>query len=312
MSGYEALHGSAAWLDVSSRGRLRATGEDRLRLLHAIASNAVEGLEPGQGTYAFFLDAQGHIQADSHLFIAEDHVLIDCEPQARQPLCDHINNYIIMDDVELADVSESTAAIAIEGPRSEDIARQALGEALPASEPYAHRESGGILAARMTISGQPGLCVICPAAQKEDLIKKLEAAGAQAASEQDVRVVRVENRRPRFGEDYSSSNIPHETGLLQAVSFSKGCYLGQEIVERVRARGQVNKLLAGLEIDIRQPPEAGTPVEHAGKEVGRLTSPVFSPRQAKALAFAVLRREAASEGVAVTVGGIPGRVHSLG
>ncbi len=312
MSGYDALHESAAWLDVSSRGRLHATGEDRLRLLHAIASNAVEGLEPGQGTYAFFLDAQGRIQADSHLFIAQNHVLIDCEPLARRTLYDHINNYIIMDDVELADVTESTAAIALEGPRSNDIVRQALGEVLPPPEPYAHREAGGVRITRMTISGQPGLYFVCPPQQRDDLLDMLKASGAEAASEQDFGVVRVENRRPRFGEDYSSSNIPHETGLLQAVSFSKGCYLGQEIVERVRARGQVNKRLAGLEIDIRQPPEAGTPVEHAGKEVGRLTSPVFSPHHGKVLAFAVLRREAAVEDVEVTVEGVSGRVRALG
>jgi len=311
MAGYTALHEAAAWLDISSRGRLRASGEDRLRLLHAIASNAVEGLEPGQGVYAFFLNAQGRIQADSRIFVAQDHVLVDCEAQVRQSLFDHINSYIIMDDVQLEDLAGSTAAVALEGPRADEIARHALGDVLPASEPCSHRESDGIRVLRAAISGQPGLWFICPLAQKSDLLKKLEARGAQAGTEQDFGVVRVENRRPRFGEDYSSSNIPHETALLQAVSFSKGCYLGQEIVERVRARGQVNKTLVSLEFETQEPLPAGTTVDHAGNEAGRLTSPVVSPRRGKLLAFAILRREAAAEGTHVAAGGALGQVHAL-
>jgi folate-binding protein YgfZ len=311
MAGYTALHESAAWLDISSRGRIRASGEDRQRLLHAIASNAVEGLAPGQGVYAFFLNAQGRIQADSRIFVSEDHVLIDCEPQVRQTLLDHINSYIIMDDVQLEDATESTSAVALEGPRADQIARSALGGILPSCEPYAHRESGGIRVLRASVSGQPGLWLFCSPGGKDELLKKLEGAGAAAGAEQDFSVVRVENRQPRFGEDYSSANIPHETTLLQAVSFSKGCYLGQEIVERVRARGQVNRLLVSLEFETQQPPEAATPVDHAGKEAGRLTSPVLSPRWGKVLAFAILRREAAAEGAEVTAGGVSGRVHAL-
>jgi len=316
MAGYTALHESAAWLDISSRGRIGAGGEDRLRLLHAIASNAVEGLAPGQGTYAFFLNAQGRIQADSHIFVCEDRVLIDCEPEIRQALREHIESYIIMDDVQLEDLTASSAtltmeAVALEGPRAEDIAYAAVGDALPEPAPYSHRESRGIRTLRGTLSGQAGLWFFCSPDRKAQLIETLEAAGAAAASMDDFRVVRVENRRPRFGEDYSSSNIPHETGLLQAVSFSKGCYLGQEIVERVRARGQVNKLLVSLELDTQQPLEAGAAVHCAGQAVGRLSSPVFSPRRRKVLAFAILRREAAAAGAEVTVGGVSGRVLPL-
>jgi aminomethyltransferase len=306
-TGYTALHESAAWLDISSRGRLCAAGEDRLRLLHAIASNTVEGLAAGQGTYAFFLDAQGRIQADSRLFVSADRVWIDCEPEVRTALREHIESYIIMDDVQLEDLTGSTAALTLEGPGADQIARQATG-GVPDPAPFSHRESDGIRILRSTLTGQPGLWFLCPAGGQTQLIEKLVAAGAAAASPDDFRVARVENRRPRFGEDYSSSNIPHETCLLQAVSFSKGCYLGQEIVERVRARGQVNKLLAGLEFDTTGRLAAGTPVEHAGRQAGRLSSPVFSPRRGKVLAFAILRREAATEGAEVTSGGVSGRV----
>jgi aminomethyltransferase len=331
IAGYTALHETAAWLDISSRGRIAAVGEDRQRLLHAIASNAVENLKPGQGTYAFFLNVQGRIQADSRIFVCEDRVLIDCEPEVRQTLRQHIDSYIIMDDVQLDDLAALSAstspdavtpdppapkpavldAIALEGPRSEEIARNALGDELPEQVLYSHRESRGIRILRSTLSGQAGLWFFCPPGRKNDLAAKLEVAGAAAASAEDFRVVRVENRRPRFGDDYFSSNIPHETGLLQAVSFSKGCYLGQEIVERVRARGQVNKLLVSLEFDTQQPIQAGTAVDHAGQHVGQLSSPVFSPRRGLLLAFAILRREAAAPGSAVTAGAVAGRVLAL-
>ncbi len=312
MSGYTALHESAAWLDISSRGRVAARGADRLRLLHAIASNAVEGLAPGRGTYAFFLNAQGRIQSDGRIFVLEDLAWIDCEPEAGPALRAHIDSYIIMDDVQLEDLGESTFAAALEGPRADEIAIQTVGDVLPDAASYAHRETDGVRVLRSSLSGQSGLWFVCSAERKEQLIEALELAGAAAATADDFRVVRVENRRPRFGEDYSNSNIPQETGLMQAVSFSKGCYLGQEIVERVRARGQVNKLLVGLELDAAEPPAAGTAVEHAGHEVGRLTSAVFSPRRGKVAAFAILRREAAAPGAEVTAGGFAGRVLPLG
>jgi aminomethyltransferase len=309
-AGYAALHESAAWLDVSSRGRIAVVGPDRLRLLHAIASNAVEGLSAGQGTYAFFLNAQGRIQADSHIFVSEDRVLIDCEPEAGGALLKHIESYIIMDDVRLEDAGESTA-IALEGPRSEEVAQRALGDVLPENTPFAHRESRGIRVVRCTLSGQPAVWFFDASEGKNQLLEKLESAGASAALAEDFRVTRVENRRPRFGEDYTSANIPHETGLLQAVSFSKGCYLGQEIVERVRARGQVQKLLVSLEFNTRQALEPATAVRFAGEEAGRLSSPVFSPRRGKVMAFAILRREAAAAGTEVEANGIPGRVLPL-
>lgn len=311
-AGYTALHDAAAWLDISTRARIRAAGEDRLRLLHAIASNPVADLSPGQGTWAFFLNAQGRIQADSRIFVSEGHVLIDCEPEVRQSLFDHIENYVIMDDVELADATEATRAIAVEGPKADDLARRAFGDVVPEPAPYAHRESDGVQFLRVSLTGQPGLWIIAPADRGDEVAGKIESAGGQAASADDFQLVRVESHHPRFGEDYFNTNIPHETGLFGAFSFTKGCYLGQEIVERVRSQGQVNKLLAALELDTDEPPPRGTSVEHDGREVGKLTSPVFSPLENKVLCFGILRRAAAEPGAEITVGDIRGRVRARG
>ena len=308
MPGYSALRESAAWLDVSQRGKIRARGEDRLRFLHAMASQPVESLSPGQGTYAFFLNAQGHIQADAELRVCQDHVLIETEPEAAGTLLRHLERFIIMDDVALEDATVSLASIALEGPRSDAVAAEVCGE-LPQGS-HAHLESGGVLIARGSLTGAPGLRLITAMGRKESLVADLERVGAAAAKAEDFRVVRVENQVPRFGEDFSDATLPHETQRLEAVSFTKGCYLGQEIVERVRSRGQVNRLLTGLEIDGSIAPAAQSAVLFEGREVGRISSPVYSPNFEKILAFGMLRRQATAEGSEITVEGLRGRVRS--
>jgi aminomethyltransferase len=215
-----------------------------------------------------------------------------------------------MDDVVLEDATESLGGAAIEGPRTEEIVRSALGGSLPDAAAFAHCEANGLRILRSTLSGQPGLWILGPPDAIRGLADGLENAGAVGATEEEVRAVRIENRRPRFGEDYSSAHIPHETQQLQAVSFTKGCYLGQEIVERVRSRGQVQKLLVSVELEGREVPEAGTPITLAGREVGRLTSPVFSPRRNCVLGFSVVRREAAADGTAIAAGEFSGKVRA--
>ena len=306
-NGYEALHESAAWLDISSRGKIRATGEDRVRLIHAMCSSDIESLRPGEGSYSFFLNVQGKIQTDSRIYVAEDHVLLDCEPERGPGLLEHLEKFIIMDDVTLDDAAPRSTMIALEGPRAESITREVVDGKLPEPAPHSHSTRGDVRLFRSSLSGQPGLWILVERAQKAELITNLEAAGAPAATEEDYRVVRVENQVPRCGSDFDNL-VPHETQQLHALSFTKGCYLGQEIVERVRSRGKVNRLLVGLELEGDAVPAEGSPIIVEDKEVGRLTSPAFSPRLNRVVGFAVLRREAASPGTQVQVGGLPGQV----
>ncbi len=306
MPGYSALRESAAWLDVSGRGKIRATGEDRLRFLHAMSTQPVEELQPGQGTYAFFLNPQGQIQADAHLYVAADHVLMETEPETVETLVRHLERFIIMDDVALENVTASLAALALEGPRADDIAGSFFGE-LPA-EADAGREAKGVLIVRNSLTGEPGLRLVAPATSSAGLAERIESAGGVAAAAEDFRVVRVENQVPRFGEDFFDTNLPQETQRLEAVSFTKGCYIGQEIVERVRSRGQVNRLLAGVELETDTAPAAGSAVMFENEEVGRLTSPVYSPKLRRVVGFSILRRQAATAGSTITVQGVRGRV----
>jgi aminomethyltransferase len=161
---------------------------------------------------------------------------------------------------------------------------------------------------RNSLTGEPGLRLMAETGRGAGLAGRLEQAGAAAATAEDFRVVRVENQVARFGEDFFDTNLPQETQRLEAVSFTKGCYIGQEIVERVRSRGQVNRLLVGVELDAEKAPASGSAVMFEDEEVGRITSPVHSPRLGRAVAFGILRRQAAHAGASITVEGVRGRV----
>ena len=302
----EAFRRGAAWSDLSLRGRLRATGEDRTRLLHAICSNDIEGLSPGRGAYAFFLNAQGRIQADSYIFVDDDCVEIDCEPAAADALRQHIEGYIIMDDVVLRAVSSETARFGIAGPEAAGII-QAMGLTTPTGR-LTFLRNGTTCVRQALVAGRDGFWIEVPAPEGPDFTCKLLSAGALHATAQECEATRVRMGVPRFGADFGPANIPHETQQFCAVSFTKGCYTGQEIVERVRSQGRVRRLLVGIELASKSTP-AGTLVRHQGSAVGEMTSatPGCGPA-AKARGFAIVRREAADAGTPICVGDTPGVV----
>ena len=213
-----------------------------------------------------------------------------------------------MDDVTLEDVTAQTAAFALEGPNADGVARAALGGA-PDAGPHGHCSIGETSLYRSTLSGSAGLWISTPPERSADIRQRLLAAGASEVAPEDLEIVRVENRIPELDSDYFDTNIPHETQQLQIVSFTKGCYTGQEIVERVRSQGRVNRVLAPVEIEAPSP-TGDVGVNFQGKGVGKATSLVSSPRTGKLAGFAILRREAAEPGTDITVGGAPGRVLS--
>jgi tRNA-modifying protein YgfZ len=254
--------------------------------LHNITSNEVKRLAPGAGCYAFLLSPQGRIQADLFLLCFEDRFLLGAEPELRERVIQHIRRYIIADQVELEDVSDRSAELAVEGPGA-GAALRALGAPEPQPE-FSHAPWGDLLVVNASLNGQPGFRLILPAERKEAVIRDLESAGAVRANDEDARLVRIENGVPRYGEDIDDKSLPQETGRLNAVSFSKGCYLGQEIVERIRARGHVNRKLQVIELPGNELAPPGATVEVGGKSA-LVTSSVWSPRAGKAIALAYVR-----------------------
>ena len=282
MTGYQELRESAALIDAGGRGKIFARGEDRVRLLHAMTTNHVEQLKPGEALYAFFLSAQGRVLADVNLFSLEDYLLLDTEPETARKVYEHLDKFIIADDVTLEDATPSMATLSVEGPSAVETL-QAKGFNVTRGI----ADSGGVLVARTTLTGADGAMLFVPSDRKAEVIANLALPVADDAA---VNTVRLENARPTYGIDFSDANIPQETGIQRALNFSKGCYIGQEIVERVRSRGHVNKLLTPLTIEGAA--ERGTKIVSNGKEVGEVTSAAWSPALNVTVAFAIVRAEA--------------------
>jgi len=298
MTAYQALREHAAWLDLSGRGKIRATGEDRARLLHAMTTQQVEQMKPGEGAYAFFLNAQGRILGDVNLFCLEEYFLLDTEPETRQKLFEHLERYIIADDVTLEDLTEQMVTIAVEGPQAASVLEK-LGAPIPEA-PYQTRAWGDRIIARVSSTGSEGFFVFLPISGKRELAGQL--AGVPEASAADARVVRIEHGRPRYGEEITERYLVQETGQTHAVNFTKGCYLGQEIVERVRSRAQIHRVLRRLEIDASDAPAAGTKLTSGGAEAAEIASSAFSPALAKVVAMAYVRVQFTEPGTELQLG----------
>jgi aminomethyltransferase len=298
--GYRALRHKAARLDLSVRGRIRVTGRDRARLLHNVTSNDVKALAPGSGCYAFLLTPQGRIQADLNLFCFPDHFLIDTEPELLEKVPQLILKYKVADQVELEDITDRTFAIGLEGPEAA-AALTTAGAPVPV-EPYAHLPWDKWIVANLNISGEPGFRVFGEGPAPELF------AGIPLASEADVHLVRIENGRPRFGEDIRETTLPQESGQIHAVNFQKGCYIGQEIVERIRARGHVNKKLVRLAIDGAEAPQPGTALSVDGQEAGEITSAVYSPELGHVAGMGYVRVAYAEAGKPLDAGGLAARI----
>ena len=298
MSGYEALRSRAAWVDLSLRGKIRVTGEDRARLLHAMSTNDTEHLLASDGLYAFFLTAQGRILADAYIYNLGESLLLDTEPETTDKLRDHLDKYIIADDVMLDDETSQWAAIGVEGPESLAIAR-GIGAPLP-EKTYSQAPWAGGFVVRVSSTGPEGVRIFVPVAEKEDLLRSLTIPQASA---EEARIVRLENGIPRYGEDITERYLVQEAQQLHAVHNNKGCYLGQEIVERVRSRGQVHRLLTPIRIKSGTPPQAGTKLTAGGNPVAEITSAAYSAGLGEVVALGYLRTEAAHTKPEMTVVG---------
>ncbi len=290
MNGYEALRNRAAVIDLSARGKIRVTGEDRARLLHAMSTNHVQDLAPNHALYAFFLNDKGRILSDAYIYNLGDSLFLDTEPEAKAKLFEHLDRYIIADDATLEDEADSLAAIGIEGPKSLDIATQL--ELPVAGANLGIEQFGGGFTVRVTATGAQGFRLFIPVADKEDFIARLQAVGAVSASAEEARIVRLENGVPRYGEEITERYLAQETQLDRALHFYKGCYLGQEIVERVRSRGQVHRLLTPVRIVIPTPPPPGTKLTANGVDVAEIASAVYSPALNEVVGLAYVRTEA--------------------
>jgi folate-binding protein YgfZ len=302
---YWAFKEAAALTDLSHRGKLLVRGKDAARFLHGMVTNEIKALEPGHGAYAFFVNVHGQIQADCNILrIDADSFWIDCLRSCTSTIQQTLEKYIIMEDVEVLDLAAQLACIAIEGPCSLEVLRSAIGFEPPHMLPLEHLEVPdlGVRVARTTRSGEFGYWLWGSANQLAEAwqsgLRAGRSLGARPVGHLASDICRIEAGVPRYGTEITDKTLPQETGQLHAISYTKGCYLGQEIVERVRSRGQVHRKLVGLLFEGKHEVAPGAELRAVGGDsvVGTLTSAAYSFGLRRTIALGMVRRESADAG----------------
>jgi folate-binding protein YgfZ len=302
------------------RSRIALTGSDRTRWLNGMVTNNVRDLAPGNGVYAFLLNPQGHIQCDLYAYNAGDSLLVELErPLAEKalPIFDH---YIIMDDVEVADITAQTGGTGIAGPQSAEILQRAgvTGDDFSTMRPLEFRNLTWLNVSATVVridSPRPAYSLWLPSEFVEQARTAMVSAGAVTAAAPALNAYRIAQGIPLYGSDIRERDLPQETEQARALNFSKGCYVGQEIVERIRSRGAVHRKFTGFEIEGALP-APGTKLQDGGKDLGEITSVAELPaglagNAVRRLALGYVRREAATPGKALSAGSATATVHDL-
>lgn len=302
---YRALRRGAGLLDLTCRGKVRLTGGERATFLDGLVTAHVAGLRPGTGTYAIVTTLKGRIFADVRVYALGDSLFLDVDPENLGRVLGHLRRYKVREDVAIVDESERWGLLWLHGPEAARTLAAALGEPVPDLAPdqtwrprFAEAE---LLVAGSRYIGEVGFNIYVPVEQTAALWEALRAQGARPVGMAALRVTRVEAGTPRYGPELNESHFPAEANLEHAISYTKGCYLGQEFVSRLHHRGHVNRQLVGLVVKGKTPPQFGDPIAHEYKEVGQVTSAAWSPVLEKVVALGYLRREAAAPGTAVMV-----------
>ncbi len=296
--------GGAVVVDRSARFRCTFSGAKAAEVLTGLVTNHVLALAPGEGCYAVALTAKGKIIADLRIFVRGDDLLVDTSPAAAAGWWTMIRKYVNPRLARYADTSAVTAELGVFGTRAHAVVADALSlrwEELHEMSPFAHRavDDGGttVMLARVPDLGVQGFSLIAPAGHRDVLWRRLVDAGARPAGSDAVEIARLEAGRPEWGVEMDDTTLAQEANMdaLHAISYTKGCYTGQETVARVHFRGHVNRFLRGLRYGEEATiPRGAEVLDEAGKVMGDVRSAVRSPRLG-GIALAMLRREVADE-----------------
>lgn len=320
--GYLAAREHAALIE-RTRGLIVVSGQDRRSYLQGLLTNDIAALQPGQGCYTAYLTAQGRMVSDLHVYELGDVILLALPRATTATVLAKLDQFIFSEDVQLADVSDTLAAVAVVGPEAARVLSPLVGvERAELVELPDHgnlrRSVGGqpLIVLRATDTGEPGYELLAGRDQMPALMQALRTAGAVDLSAETAEVLRVEAGVPVFGQDMDEQTIPLEAGIeQQAISFTKGCYVGQEVIIRVmhRGHGRVARRLVGLLLGADdQLPPPGTTLHMADKEVGVVTSSALSPALGCPIALGYVKRDVLESGASLlTVHGAIVRVVPL-
>jgi tRNA-modifying protein YgfZ len=310
---YQAVRQQAGLIDLSFRGRVRVAGKNGVQFLQGLVSNDVKALPPGQGLFATFLNVTGRVLSDCQIYKWEDHLLLDLPAITRDKIAQSLQRFVPAGDFEVTDLTTTTSLLSLQGPQSATVLSQISELTLAQLQqlPALHFLTTTIAHQAVTIIAQPqlattGYSLLLPNEAAAAVLAAIIAAKVSPVGWEAYNLLRLEAGLPLYGTDFDEQTIVLEAGLEKAVSYNKGCYVGQETVAKIHYRGhnQTARRLAGLVIDgcdqVVPPPQ--TKVQNSqGKEIGYLTSTAYSPALQKPIALAYLRREQFT----------PGQVHTL-
>ena len=307
--GYRTIREGAALVEDASRARIAVSGKDRGSYLHGLLTNDIQALTAGTGCYAAWLTPQGRMMTDMHVLEAGDMILLDLPASVRELVVQRLDQYLFSEDVQLGDVTGALRSISVHGPRAAEVIERTI--ALHAGDWPQYRNvradfSGtAVVVARIDQLGTPGFTIYVDAAREADLVIALEQAGATRIGDDAYNAARVEAGYPLFGIDMDDDIIPLEAGIeSRAISFTKGCYVGQEVIIRVlhRGGGRVARRLVGLRLaGGAEPPPRGARIHAGGRDAGFVTSAAQSPRLGP-IALAYVHRDFVTPGTRVEVG----------
>jgi folate-binding protein YgfZ len=316
---YHAAHTSAITVDRSMRGKISLTGNDRIPFLHALLTNDLAQLKSGSGVYSAYLTPQGRMISDMRVLEIGGHALLDVEPFAAAPLADRFDKLIFAEDVQVRNVTQDLGLIGVHGPAADQVIERATGVRVShLASQYDNTTEAGMTIVRDDALGLRGFDIYVERGKTDWLRETLRASGAADASDSTVDVLRIEAGRPQFGVDMDTETIPLEAGIEdRAISLTKGCYVGQEVIVRVlhRGHGRVARRLVGLLVDGDRVPEKGDPILAGDKAVGVVTSAAPSPKMGAPIALAYVQRDHTSTGSELIVknasGALRARVHAV-
>jgi folate-binding protein YgfZ len=309
-SEYSAVRdGGAGLIDLSSRGRIRVSGSEAVMFLNGLITNDVKSLGENRWMPAALANVQGRLIGAVRIVRGKDPVfLIDTDAGSREGVLRTISRFTLAGDFRVADVTDETALLTLQGKRAAEIVEKVFGT--PVSDLPRNGVVDNIF--RATHTAEDGFDLVIDTAQLTTVRNALVNAGALPISEDTAEILRVEAGIARYGRDMDETNVVTETNLDDAVSYTKGCYVGQEIIVRIKHRGHVAKKLTGLRLETDRQIEPGTIVKSSDdQEIGRVTSAVVSPRLGSTIALGYVRYEHLAAGTKVFVGDVAASVTEL-
>src|SRR5688500_4160094 len=310
---YNAAHNSAVIIDRSSYGTVAMTGNDRASFLHALLTNDIDRLPVGRGVYAAYLTPQGRMIADMRVVETGNRMLLNVAREVAAPLAKRFDDLIFSEDVHARDATNELAIIGVHGPSSARMIQQATGTSVAdVADQYDNVTTEWMTVVRDDGLGVAGYDVYVPAGDAAATRARLVEAGGVIASDDTAETLRIEAGRPRFGVDMDTDTIPLEAGLEdRAISFTKGCYVGQEVIIRVmhRGHGRVARRLVMIVLPGGSVPARGDKIHLGDRVAGALTSATASPKLGSPLALGYVQRDHAAAGTELTVTGSEARVY---